>query len=110
MLKILLPAAVFAIGAGPAAGQAVSAYKGELVLNAKGEPVAPWRELRICEDENRKAIPCRVLIVKGATDEIAIMDGQMATQFERTGNGQEVQRAESANAKAARLKGGQPKP
>ena len=107
-------AAVLALGlACPAFAQAVpktgsSALAQEMIMSRSGELVAPWKYVRACRD--KALTQCSTAVVNSKTREIAQVGGQWSSRFEKTGDGQEVKRAESAKAKAARLKGEQEKP
>jgi hypothetical protein len=80
----------------------------ETIMNRNGDLVAPWKYVRACRDEKRTQ--CSMAVVHSKTREIAKVGEQWSSRFERTGNGLEVKRAESAIAKAARLKGEATKP
>jgi hypothetical protein len=84
-----------------ASAQAVKSYAGEVVMKATGELAAGWQEMRMCVTQER----CAMAVYNPTTREVARFGDRWATKFAPTGNGQEVQRAESAMAKAVRLKG-----
>lgn len=102
MRKLLLFYAVvlFAAAPGHAENKAAS-YQGEIVMTAKGELVSPWKRTRICGQSGQQ--DCRDVIYNPKTKEAASLDGRWSTQFEPTGQGQEVRRAEKALEKAKRL-------
>lgn len=80
--------------------QTPAPYVGEIVMTANGQPAAPWMTRELCRDG---ASTCATALMNPETDEIAMMGGVVGTDFERTGNGQEIRRAETALAKAIRL-------
>jgi hypothetical protein len=94
----LAVALVFALPASLA--QASREYRGEVVVSSSGEVVAPWVAKRGCK---RGTQECTTFVVDPNTNEIALIGDRMGSRFERTGNGQEVRRAETALDKARRL-------
>ena len=85
----------------PGAGaQVAGSTAGELIVSPDGQPVSPWVAKQACVAGTDT---CKTMIVNPVTNEIAKLGDQLSSRFELTGNGQEVKRAESALAKAARL-------
>lgn len=73
---------------------------GEIVITVDGKLAPPWGEKQACVNGTTT---CKTMIVNSATNEIARMGDQLSSRFEKTGNGQEVRRAEAAKDKAIRL-------
>lgn len=84
-----------------ALAQGARDYRGEVVMTAEGAPVLPWVSKEVCSTSRGV---CRNMIVNSQTGEIAILGSRLQSRFEATGNGKEVQRAESVLDKAIRLK------
>lgn len=76
-------------------------YNGEIVMTPSGQLVAPWKEIRSCDEKGK----CIVVVANPKTREIARYEGRWSSRFELTGNGRQVRRAETALAKAQRLQG-----
>lgn len=89
------------VTAAAASAQTVGAYSGEIVMTAAGTLGASWKEGRACTAPET----CQTIIYNRKTGEIARFGDQWASDFVGTGNGKEVSRAETAAAKATRLKG-----
>lgn len=102
MKRAILAATMIGALLAPAAvsQQTPAPYFGEIVMTANGQPASPWIARELCRDG---ANSCATALMNPETDEIAMMGGVLGTDFERTGNGQEIRRAETALAKAIRL-------
>jgi predicted transglutaminase-like cysteine proteinase len=100
MSKICFLTAALACAVPASRAQVSGDYRGEAVVSSSGEVVAPWVAKRGCK---RATQECTTLIVNPTTNEIAMIGNRMSSRFERTGNGQEVRRAEKALDKARRL-------
>lgn len=98
--RIAVAAAVLAWISPSSTAQTATAYRGEPVVSASGEVVAPWIEKRGCEKDTPT---CVVLVVNPNTNEIALIGDRLSSRFELTGNGREIRRAESTLDKARRL-------
>ena len=92
---------VMGLSLAPAAsGQEASQLKLEVIVSASGEPAAPWVSRELCQKSTGR---CAMALMNPDTGEVAQMGGVLGTEFERTGNGQEIRRAETAMDKAVRL-------
>ena len=80
--------------------QQAKAYKGEAVVTAEGKLASPWIERKACVEGTTT---CKTMIVNPNTHEIAKLGDRWSTKFAPTGNGHEVQRAETEIAKTKRL-------
>lgn len=99
---ILAAAAWLTLCVPNAAGQqATAGYTGEVIVTGDGKAVAPWVERELCR---RTTAKCEIALINAETNEIAMMGGILGTDFERTQNGREIRRAETALAKAVRLR------
>lgn len=93
---------VMGLSLAPAAsGQEASQVKLEVIVSASGEPAAPWVSRELCQKSTGR---CAMALMNADTGEVARMGSALGTDFELTGNGQEIRRAESAMEKAIRLK------
>jgi len=86
-----------------AAGQETAAAKLEVIVSASGEATAPWVLRKLCQKSTGR---CAMALMNPETGEVARMGDTLGTDFELTGNGQELRRAETALDKAVRLKAG----
>lgn len=98
--KVCLLTAALACAVPASSGQVSREYLGEAIVSSSGQVVAPWVAKQGCK---RGTQDCVTLIVNPNTGEIALIGERMSSRFERTGNGQEVRRAETTLAKARRL-------
>jgi hypothetical protein len=89
-----------ALNSGVVAAQTPSANTKEIVITSTGQPHSPWVEATLCLPQNRS---CGPAIYNPETDEIARWRSRLSTEFERTGNGAEIRRAETSVEKAIRL-------
>jgi hypothetical protein len=88
------------VTAATATAQTAQPYSGEVVMTSTGTLGASWKEGRACTAHET----CQTIIYNRKTGEIARFGDQWASDFVGTGNGKEVWRAETAAAKAIRLK------
>lgn len=76
-------------------------YVGEILVTADGKPAAPWVERELCRKTTGR---CEIALTNTETGEVAMVGDILGTDFERTQNGKGIQRAETAMAKALRLR------
>ncbi|MEY2759837.1 MAG: hypothetical protein RIR33_3615 [Pseudomonadota bacterium] len=93
---------VFAL-APAASGQETSAPKLEVIVSASGATAVPWVTRALCQKSKGR---CAMAVMNPETGEVARMGDAVGTDFELTGNGQELRRVETAMDKAIRLKSG----
>ncbi|MEY2758101.1 MAG: hypothetical protein RIR33_1879 [Pseudomonadota bacterium] len=73
----------------------------EVIVSPSGEAAAPWVFRQLCQKSTGR---CMMALMNPGTDEVARMGGVLGTDFELTGNGLEIRRAETALDRAIRLK------
>jgi hypothetical protein len=95
---LLVAGLLVALGAATAGAQVSTPNAGEVIITSEGQPVSPWIEKKVCEDD-----VCRQIVLNPETREIARLNGRLTSIFELSGNGEEVRRAESAMDRALRL-------
>ena len=98
--SVLLAITAMAAPSG-AIAQTAEPSVGEVVMTQDGVLARPWKEVRACVSESH----CDVAVLNARTYEVARYGERWSTKFEPTGKGKEVRRAETAMAKAIRLKG-----
>ena len=84
-----------------AAQEAGAGGRLEVIVSASGEIAAPWVMRELCQKSTGR---CAMAVTNPETGEVARMGDVLGTDFELTGNGQELRRAETAIDKAIRLR------
>jgi predicted transglutaminase-like cysteine proteinase len=84
-----------------AAQELGASAKLEVIVSPSGEAAAPWVFRQLCQKSTGR---CAMALMNPGTGEVARMGGMLGTDFELTGNGQEIRRAETAMDRAIRLK------
>lgn len=84
-----------------ASGQEPAGPRLEVIVSAAGETAAPWVTRELCQKSTGR---CAMAVTNPETGEVARMGDVVGTDFELTGKGQELRRAETAIDKAIRLK------
>ena len=87
-----------------ARGQEPTGPRLEVIVSATGETAAPWVRRELCQKSTGR---CAMAVTNPETGEVARMGDVVGTDFELTGNGQELRRAETAIDKAIRLRAAQ---
>jgi predicted transglutaminase-like cysteine proteinase len=102
-MRLAFASLVLSLAVSPmaAAQEAATGNKLEVIVSASGEPMSPWVFRQLCQKSNGR---CALALMNPATGEVARMGGNLGTDFEFTGNGQELRRAETALDRAIRLK------
>lgn len=102
MKRALLATLICVSCLGAAEGQVARAgVTGEIVASSTGAPQSPWVERQLCRKTTGK---CEAALMNPETGEVARMGDVLGTDFERSGNGEEIRRAETAMEKAVRFK------
>ena len=99
-MRCLMFMAFAAAFAAPSSAQQSSSYSGEVVVTSAGTLASPWKTGSACTGPN----DCKAIIYNEKTGEIAKFGEQWSTSFVSSGREKEVWRAETASAKALRLK------
>ncbi len=94
---------VFALAPAARGQQSASAPTLEVIVSASGATAAPWVTRELCQKSTAR---CAMAVMNLETGEVARMGDAVGTDFELTGNGQELRRVETAMDKAIRLKSG----
>jgi len=87
------------------AAMQIKVAQSRVVVDAKGQLVAPWKDKEVCPEKESK-VGCIRAIANMETGEIARLGTQWSTAFEPSGNGYEIARRV---ARAKPMEPGSPK-